>query len=382
MPTRYSQRRASRPIVEGLETREMLSMAGAMIHAASAEVHIASRPAPKVASFLQRLGTPLTVSTVPDNGDQNPYGVAFVPAGFPTDGAIHPGDILVSNFNNGMNLQGTGTTIVRVTPQGNASTFFQGSSGLGLTTALGVLRSGFVLVGNVPTTDGSFNTIQQGSLLVLDRNGNLVANLANSKLLDGPWDLTIDDRGRTASIFVSNVLSGTVSRFDVAFPRSGSTPFVVTRAVQIASGYTHRGDPAALALGPTGLAYDPRTDTLYVASTADNAIFAITHAEHARADRGRGILVYQDNAHLRGPLGLVLAPNGNLITSNGDAINADPNQNSELVEFTPRGRFVSQLQVDPEAGGAFGLAISPNRNQPALAAVDDVTASLNVYPIF
>ena len=40
------------------------------------------------------------VSTVPANGDQNPYGVAFVPPGFPAGGPLNPGDILVSNFNN------------------------------------------------------------------------------------------------------------------------------------------------------------------------------------------------------------------------------------------------------------------------------------------
>ena len=32
-------------------------------------------------------------STVPANGDQNPYGVAFVPQGFPSGGALNPGDI-------------------------------------------------------------------------------------------------------------------------------------------------------------------------------------------------------------------------------------------------------------------------------------------------
>ena len=50
------------------------------------------------------------VSTVPANGDVNPYGVAFVPNGFPTGGPLEPGDVLVSNFNNSANLQGTGTT--------------------------------------------------------------------------------------------------------------------------------------------------------------------------------------------------------------------------------------------------------------------------------
>ena len=61
---------------------------------------------------------PLQVSTVPANGDTNPYGVAFVPFGFPQGGPLNPGDILVSNFNNSAGLSGTGTTIVRVTAGG------------------------------------------------------------------------------------------------------------------------------------------------------------------------------------------------------------------------------------------------------------------------
>jgi hypothetical protein len=90
----------------------------------------------------------LEMSTVPSNGDLNPYGVAFVPDGFP-GGALSPGDILVSNFNNSQNQQGTGSTIVRVKPDGTTSLFFQGTPPLGLTTALGVLKSGFVLVGAI-----------------------------------------------------------------------------------------------------------------------------------------------------------------------------------------------------------------------------------------
>ncbi|MGF6551787.1 hypothetical protein [Paraburkholderia youngii] len=58
----------------------------------------------------------VTSTTVPANGDLNPYGVAFVPAGFPTYGTIAPGDLLVSNFNNAQNVQGTGTTIVKIVP--------------------------------------------------------------------------------------------------------------------------------------------------------------------------------------------------------------------------------------------------------------------------
>src|SRR6516162_4560663 len=117
-------------------------------------------------------------STIPANGDLNPYGVAFVPPGFSAGGPLQPGDILVSNFNNSAGLSGTGTTIVRVTPAGQVSLFFNGNPTnlpppqLGLTTALGVLKRGFVLVGNLPTTDGSPATIQKpGSLLVINHLG-------------------------------------------------------------------------------------------------------------------------------------------------------------------------------------------------------------------
>ena len=73
--------------------------------------------------------TPVTASTIPANGDLNPYGVAFVPEGFARGGVLKPGDLLVSNLNASSNLQGSGTTIVRITPDGQTSTFFQGNPG-------------------------------------------------------------------------------------------------------------------------------------------------------------------------------------------------------------------------------------------------------------
>jgi DNA-binding beta-propeller fold protein YncE len=318
------------------------------------------------------------VSTVPSNGDVNPYGVAFVPEGFRSGGPLAPGDILVSNFNNSQNLQGTGTTIVNITPGGSVSLFFQGQPGLGLTTALGVLRGGFILVGNVPTTDGTSATVQQGSLLVIDRFGHLVTTLANASLLDGPWDLTINDEGSTAQVFVSNVLSGTVTRINVFV---GDGNFHILSATQIAHGYTHRTDPNALVVGPTGLAYVPFLNLLYVASTGDNEIFVIPFAGVTNKDEGQGLLVYKDNTHLHGPLGLLIAPNGDLITANGDAVNAGGTQNA-LVEFTPFGKFVAQYQVDPGAGGgAFGLAVSGNLFNLRFAAVDDDQNTLDIWNV-
>ena len=100
---------------------------------------------------------PVQTSTIASNGDVNPYGVAFVPEGFPKGGKTASGDVLVSNFNAGTSptTQGTGMTIVSVTPDGGQTTFFQGTPPLGLTTALNVLQKGFVIVGNVPNNMGT-----------------------------------------------------------------------------------------------------------------------------------------------------------------------------------------------------------------------------------
>jgi hypothetical protein len=329
-------------------------------------------------AFIPKL---INSSTIPENGDLNPYGVAFVPKGFVADGTISPGDVLVSNFNNSANLQGTGITIIKLTPSGSlappgsAEVFFK-SKLPGLSTALGVLRAGYVIVGNVPTSDGTSATLGQGALQVIGRSGKLLATWRDSEFLNGPWDLAIEDDGARAHIFVSNVLSGTVSRLDVVVVPGN---LAVTKKVILAAGYTHRTDPAALVLGPTGLALDESTDTLYVASTADNAIYAIGHASTATTVVKKGTLIFAD-VHLRGPLALRFAPNGDLLAANGDAINADTVQPSEIVEFTKHGRFVRQYNVDASQGGAFGL--DTERDDEGgfnYAAIDDVTNSLSVY---
>ena len=327
-------------------------------------------------AFLPRL---INSSTIPANGDVNPYGVAFVPWDFPDGGIIHGGDVLVSNFNNGANLQGTGTTIVQFNPQGQiapsgTATAFYSSNLAGLSTALGALRGGFVLVGNVPTTDGTIATIGQGAIQVIDRHGHLVQTWTDPQFLDGPWDLAVDDLGNHAHLFVSNVLNGTVSRIDVEVGQKGLT---LLKKTSIATGYPHVPNAAALILGPTGLAFDAGTDTLYVASTADNKVYSIVHARTRTSAVTRGALVFADS-HLRGPLALRFAPNGNLLAANGDAVNADVLHPSEIVEFTAGGRFVREYNVDPSQGGAFGLDTLPE-GPFNYAVIDDVSNSLSVY---
>lgn len=108
-------------------------------------------------------------STVPANGDVNPYGVARVPRSV---GNLVEGRFLVSNFNNAANQQGTGTTIVQMQANGSMRLFAQVDpskiscpGGVGLTTALVVLQSGYVIVGSLPTADGTAATARAGCRL-------------------------------------------------------------------------------------------------------------------------------------------------------------------------------------------------------------------------
>jgi len=77
----------------------------------------------------------------------------------------------------------------------------------------------------------------------------------------------------------------------------------------------------------------------------------------------------------------VLAPNGHLLVANSDGNNADPNQPSEIVEFTIGGQFVTQFSVDPNNGGAFGVGFYNAGGAVRFAAVDDNQNALLISAI-
>ena len=336
-----------------------------------------------------------------------------MPPKFPK-GPLLPGDILVSNFNASSNVQGTGTTIIqyRPSPSGavagppsngtGANVFFQENGQLpGLTLALGVLQRGAIVVGIV---NNNGTTAIGGPLLVLDRTGTPVQTIpvgGGSPLdtkINGPWGLAIADHFSAASLFVSNVLDGTVTRLDVNVNVDGSGKLInlsVTRAMTIASGYGHKPDPTAFVLGPAGLAYEAATDTLYVASEVDNAIYKVMNASTRMGSNGTGT-VFASGAknkptggnNLRGPVGLTLAPNGHVIASNSDAVNGDPAHPSEIVEFTHDGQFVGEYNVNEAVGAAFGVAVGAfnptdafNSETTIFAAVNDVSNNMSVYAL-
>jgi len=175
-------------------------------------------------SFIGQFSKIKTIaSTVPHNGDVNPYGVAVVPSSV---GSLVKGDVLVSNFNNAKNLQGTGTTIVQVSPGGQRTVFAHirrsnlpgpCPGGVGLTTALGILPGGWVVVGSLPTTNGMSATAKAGCLLVINNQGQVAETIAGHGI-NGPWDMATVSGGSLAALFVSNVLNGTVAAGGATVP--------------------------------------------------------------------------------------------------------------------------------------------------------------------
>jgi len=170
-------------------------------------------------SFLGRLHAGSKIaSTVPAKGDVNPYGIAAVPA---SAGQLTAGNILVSNFNDKANVQGTGTTIVQVSPAGRTTLFADVArlpagmacpGGIGLTTALGVLPGGWVVVGSLPTTaSGALPGLTPaGCLIVLNNQGTPVETITNKNIV-GPWDLAVASTATSADVFVANALGGNTS---------------------------------------------------------------------------------------------------------------------------------------------------------------------------
>jgi len=320
-------------------------------------------------------------SSVADNGDLNPYAVVIAPV---SAGKIAAGDVLVDNFNNVSNLQGTGTTIVGYRPSTKQTFQFaklplklpECPGGVGLTTAMTMLKTGWVIVGSTPSTDGTTTTKGDGCVIVLDPNGQMVAAWSGPTIND-PWgDMAVVDNGATATLFISMAGFGlpsphvidpatkfpvvkhqaTVLRLEIQVP-DGKPPVLLSQTV-VGDGFSARADLDNFLLGPTGLALGP-DNTLYVTDGLDNVITAIPDALNRSTSAGTGKVVTQGGL-LSWPLAMVYTPAGHLLVCNG--------KDGQVVEIDPAaGKQIysqwidsDQAQSPPGNGDLFGIALTPD----------------------
>jgi hypothetical protein len=332
-------------------------------------------PATQPASFLDgiRRQTTLT-STVPDNGDQNPYAIVVAPV---SAGSFQKDDVLITNFNDAGNLQGLGTTIVNYSPTTKKLATFAAlprdlagcPGGVGLSTALAVLKSGWVIVGSAPSADGTTGTRGAGCLIVLDSSGKVASVIASDKI-DMPWgNMAVIDNGDSAILFVSNagfgvgspegdprvVNQATVLRIKLSIPE-GKPPQVVDQTV-VGSGFGSQPNKDVFLVGPTGLALGPN-DTLYVSDATGNRISAIWDATTRDHSAGVGRTVTKDGL-LQTPLAMATAPNGHLLVinaKNGQVVEIDPVSGDQI-----KARWIdpNKAQKPPGSGDLFGIAITP-----------------------
>ncbi len=325
-------------------------------------------------SYLSGIKTHhLATSAVPENGDQNPYAMATVPA---TVGGLTKGDLLVDNFNNKGNLQGLGTTIINYSPATGKMTTFATipatlagcPGGVGLTTALAVLKSGWVIVGSAPSTDGTSKTLGQGCLIILDSKGSVAGTITDADIAD-PWgNMAWIDNGDTATLFVSNVGFGTggantavkntatVLRIGLEIA-DGKAPVVTSKTV-IGSGFSSTPDASVFLIGPTGLALG-KNGELYVSDAINNQVVKIADAATRTDSAGTGTVVTK-GGKLNRPLALATAPNGNLLVVNGldgYVVEVDPATGKQVDTAA---LDTDEAQTPPGSGDLFGIVMNPS----------------------
>lgn len=310
----------------------------------------------------------------PANGDTNPYGVVWDT--FPgTAASPNPyyGDLLVSNFNNRVGVNGAGSTIEAVNPKtGAVSTWTTDAAG---PVAMAVSPKGPVWIANFGT-EGT-----NGNVMVLTPAGQAFpagGSVISRPLFDGPWGQVFVPNPAAPAFLVTNALSGTIDAMYGFAPPSFGTD---TQVAVIGSGLAHAGGSAGTVMGPEGMVYDAATHMVYVTDAADNSIRAFYWNGPNTPDQGRGLLVYQGGA-LKAPAGITLDPlNGNLLVVNQG--------NNHLVELRLGRRHTTVVAqkvldgtpVNPRTGAGsalFGVVATVSHGHLQVFFTNDNTNTVDV----
>ncbi len=296
---------------------------------------------------LGSLATTTIGSTVdPTNGDLNPYGLAIAPE---TAGSIAAGDLVIGNFNDSANIQGNGTTIevLHPTPGSSPTRLVQDSN-----------LKGCAAVAMDPATDNVWATGFSANLApYYSPSGTLISTLSSGPW-SGPWGETYAPAygNGVATFIVSDATAGNIVRVT-----PGSSPTFDT----VITGFTlNAGAAPGNILGPAGLTYDVKTNTLFVVDSNQNRLLAFAGYSTLVANA----IALEADGSFSGPsasLARVIfagpplnAPLSAAELYNGDLIVANTGDNN-LVEISQAGQLNGVQNLDTGAAGAlFGLAVS------------------------
>jgi hypothetical protein len=291
----------------------------------------------------------------------NPYGLTVAPV---NNGKIAAGDLVVCDFNDKANVQGTGTAIVTIHPAiGSKPAHIVANKALKGCDALALAPDDTIWPADFSANNAPIVT-PSGKILTTESNG--------------PW------HGPFGEAFVPPINNHSVPAFYVSNAGDGSLVRIaignsITFTV-IAKGFpVNDGQPGSI-FGPSGLTYDKNGDRLYVVDGTNNALYAVDNISQIAKD---GITVNglsfsgpdAADAHvifhgkpLNGPISAALLPGGHLVLGN----TTNPAGKNLLVEITRSGRaiFVKNVDTGP-AGAIFGIVATGTSEYDAKVYFND-----------
>jgi hypothetical protein len=326
------------------------------------------------------LAPPPNTALVSAPGNYKVGGVTIVPFGYVYANAA-PGNTMVSLSGVPDNGTGPRSFLMAVSTLGLRQNFYATGETEMMRTPPAMFRSGFVSVGVTPTTyDQPTDTTssQAGELRILNRVGTPVMILRDANLINGPIGLTWLDKSNSASLFVSNGINGTVSRFDFQIFQRGVSQIRMTRATMIGAGFPTAGSATTDLQGPTGLSYDEATDTLYVASTLENAVYAIDRASRVRNVGTKGRLVMSTSPRVTEPTGVSVSPSRTLLVAGTLASGA-----TGIAEFDLSGTYIGEVITSAAPGGSSNVTWNHSLSGfgPEIVTLTNAEKAITFLPI-
>jgi hypothetical protein len=343
-----------------------------------------------------------TGSTTDPAQGYNPYGLVIAPT---TAGLITAGDLVVCNFNQGgSHNQGSGMNIVGLHPTAGSTPYpIAHSASLTGCNALTMLADDSISAAAWLTPNGP-----NGENPLVSATGVVATPFATDTFAK-PWGEAHAPAtsAQPAAIYVSNAPATASDGAGGSIDRISLSNDAQSSFTEIANGFCSSGTPGAL-FGPSGLTYDPNTDTLYVVDSSSNSVVAFSNVSSIGKDgvvvngqctsgtppapivpptptptfsgpSASSARVIAHGGAFNAPISAALLSDGNLLVSNGDLLNTASipvAMQNLLFEVSPvlPGGFVGQpVQLDGSgtAAALFGLVATVDAQGNTLIYFND-----------